>query len=54
MAITADGQLFVWGYNSYGDLGLGDTKVYRTPTAVPGLTNVISVAAGEDHKPCYC
>ncbi|NOS68770.1 MAG: hypothetical protein HOP33_02460, partial [Verrucomicrobia bacterium] len=51
MAITTDGQLFVWGNNFYGQLGLGDNSQNRvTPTAVPNLTNIVAVAAGCYHS----
>jgi alpha-tubulin suppressor-like RCC1 family protein len=51
MATTTDGQLFVWGYNGYGELGLGDNHPNRyAPTAVPNLTNVTAIAAGYYHS----
>jgi len=51
MATTTDGQLFVWGYDGYGQLGLGDNHPNRyAPTAVPNLTNVTAIAAGYDHS----
>ncbi|MBN8509527.1 MAG: PEP-CTERM sorting domain-containing protein [Burkholderiales bacterium] len=31
-ALSADGSLWVWGYNEYGQLGLGDTRWRDTPT----------------------
>ena len=32
---SAGGQLFVFGYNGYGQLGLGDKKHRLTPQAMP-------------------
>ena len=47
------GQLFAWGDNTHGQLGVlpGNTPGNRRflPTAVAGATNVISIAAGEAH-----
>ena len=33
-AITDNGELYVWGYNGYGVLGVGDTVDRNTPTKV--------------------
>lgn len=33
-ALTSTGRLFVWGYNGYGNLGLGDTTNRTTPVEV--------------------
>ena len=35
VAIRSDGSLWVWGYNGYGQLGLGDTTNRLVPTQVP-------------------
>ena len=32
--IKSDGTLWAWGYNNYGQLGLGDTQDYTTPQKV--------------------
>ena len=32
-------ELWCWGYNNYGQLGLGDTALHQYPTKVGGLTN---------------
>ena len=46
-AITADGALWGWGYNMYGQLGNGTTENQLTPIMV--MTDVKSVATGHDH-----
>ncbi|HEX7666741.1 MAG TPA: hypothetical protein VF407_19570, partial [Polyangiaceae bacterium] len=40
IALTADGKVFVWGSNQYGQLGTGgtDTNPHATPTEIAGLT----------------
>ena len=51
LATTTDGQLFVWGYSGYGQLGQGNNHPNLTsPTAVPNLTNVSAIAAGYYHS----
>ena len=47
VAIKTDGTLWVWGgYNSFGQLGLGDTNPYSSPAQVGALTTWESVASG--------
>jgi len=53
--VTSDGKLWAMGDNSYGQLGDGTTTDRTTPVQVmvaPGVpaTNVIAVAAGQDHS----
>ncbi len=63
LALKADGTVWAWGDNEYGQLGLGDTSgtatcsdwrgsfaCRPTPTQVPGLSGVVSVAAGWSHS----
>lgn len=40
-AVQDDGSLWVWGYNGYGQLGLGDTTNRETPILHPAFNNVI-------------
>lgn len=46
-AITTTGQLYVWGINSNGMLGLGDTTSRSSPVQVGALTNWSSVSNSE-------
>ena len=48
-AIKTDGTLWVWGYNGYGQLGLGNTTNYSSPKQVGALTNWSTVSAGYSH-----
>jgi|SRR6266850_3814448 len=52
LAIARNGQLFCWGDNSQGQLGLGDMVERGEPTAllVPGVSGWIAVAAGGSHS----
>ncbi|MFI7538357.1 S8 family serine peptidase [Streptosporangium sp. NPDC049376] len=40
------GQVWAWGDNSQGQLGLGNTTAKTVPSQVPGLTDISSVSAG--------
>ncbi|MDR0862025.1 MAG: hypothetical protein LBN30_04530 [Oscillospiraceae bacterium] len=46
-AITADGALYTWGNNSYGQLGIGNRTSKLSPTKV--ADGYVSVAAGSTH-----
>lgn len=47
---VATGALYCWGYNNYGQLGIGSTATRTSPTAVPGMDkNVTAVSVGGSH-----
>lgn len=48
-ALTADGVLYVWGWNSDGQLGLPGSVVIAVPTMMHKPDNVAFVAAGSRH-----
>ena len=41
--------LWTWGYNVYGQLGLGNTTTYSSPKQVGSLTTWSSIAGGTYH-----
>lgn len=47
LALRRDGSVLAWGDNTYGQLGrgLGSVANDATPTAVPGLSDVVAIAA---------
>jgi alpha-tubulin suppressor-like RCC1 family protein len=51
--VLQNGTAKCWGYNSDGQLGAGQQAlqddVHRTPLAVVGLGNVVSISAGTSH-----
>jgi WD40 repeat protein len=51
VALKGNGTVWTWGRNNDGQLGLGTTDDqaggHPTPTQVPGLSNVLAVAAGD-------
>jgi hypothetical protein len=50
LALTESGEVYAWGSNGRGQLGLGDTEDRHTPTQVPGLGRVKAIAAGGEHS----
>ena len=45
IALGADGKVYGWGYNGYGQLGINNTTNCKEPTYL-GIDNVIDIAAG--------
>lgn len=43
MAVTNTGQLYTWGWNAQGQLGLGNTTAYTSPQIVSGATSVYDI-----------
>lgn len=51
LALKGDGTVWSWGNNQWGQAGNGGTSfAVLTPIQVPGLSNVIAVAAGYTHR----
>jgi alpha-tubulin suppressor-like RCC1 family protein len=53
LAVVEAGSVYTWGYNYYGQLGLGnhgDGTKRLVPTEVPGVNEVVAVAAGSYHS----
>lgn len=50
LALTGDGRVWSWGWNQFGQLGLGHTNNRDYPVVVPGLTGVVQIAAGYAHS----
>lgn len=50
LAVDSNGEVWSWGYNNHGQLGLGDTNDRNVPTKIAGISNVISVSAGNYHS----
>jgi alpha-tubulin suppressor-like RCC1 family protein len=48
LGIRKDGRLFAWGYNSSGQLGVGDTNQRVSPTQV-GTSSWTAVSTGGNH-----
>src|SRR4051812_31685569 len=51
LGLSDTGVVYSWGDNTLGQLGDPSVTSYRmVPAAVPGLTGVVGVAAGENHS----
>src|SRR5262249_35137799 len=56
LALRADGLVVAWGMNNFGQLGNGTTTdsnfpvVVKGPNGVGSLSNIIAIAAGENHS----
>lgn len=47
--IKENGDIYAFGFNLYGQLGLGDTKDRTVPTLIPKLENIIQISGGVNH-----
>jgi alpha-tubulin suppressor-like RCC1 family protein len=47
LALKADGTVFAWGGNDYGQLGNGTRDDQKVPVQVKGANNVIAIASGD-------
>jgi alpha-tubulin suppressor-like RCC1 family protein len=50
LGLAASGRVYAWGWNGFGQLGLGDLQARPHPTLIPNLFGVRSIAAGEMHS----
>lgn len=54
-ALSAAGNVYCWGYNGYGQLGIGNTTQQKEPVEVAGvggvgkLSNIVAISAGYLH-----
>ena len=47
-ALTTDGEVYSWGYNSYGQFGIDNTSASNYPVKMQKVYNIIQISAGED------
>ena len=50
LALAADGTIWAWGANNYGQLGDGTNDEHHSPVHLTAPTSIIAVAAGRDHS----
>ena len=48
-ALTDDGQVYGWGWNRHGDLGMGDDRYRLFPEKVPTLHGIEKIVCGMNH-----
>jgi len=49
LALKANGTVWAWGWNAFGQLGDGTTNDAHTPVLVSGLTNVVAISGRAYH-----
>lgn len=49
VAVRADGTVWTWGYNYFGQLGNGTTATSTRAVSVASLTGAVAIAAGQYH-----
>ena len=50
LALSASGQVYAWGNNAWGQLGIGTTAHSSVPTLVSSLTGVSAISAAYGHS----
>ena len=49
--IPENGQVYSWGDNAYGKLGIGNTVSPQVDIqSIPSLNNIVAIAAGDYHS----
>ncbi|MCD1260078.1 S8 family serine peptidase [Paenibacillus athensensis] len=50
LQLKADGTVWSWGDNLYGQLGDGTTTAKTRPAQIPNLTSIVAISAGNYHS----
>ncbi len=50
LAVDSNGDVWAWGYNAKGQLGIGSVTDKRTPAFVRAIGEVTAIAAGDAHS----
>lgn len=50
LALLSDGSVRSWGWETYGQTGLGRSAHLMTPHSIPGIAGVSTLAAGNQHS----
>ena len=50
LMIDADGNVWAWGANEFGQLGIGSSDDQTGPVKIDGLSGIEAVAAGDTHS----
>lgn len=50
IALAANGNVYAWGKNDHGQLGIGSRSNFTVPVLVPYVNNVFAIAAGGQHS----
>jgi len=49
LALNSTGDVWAWGMNRSGQLGIGNTTTQNLPVKIDTLSNIVSIAVGESH-----
>lgn len=49
VALTEQGEVYAWGWNSFGQLGGSDSKITNQPTKIAGISRIEQISAGAFH-----
>lgn len=50
MLLDSSGNIYTWGNNAYGQLGLGNTTSYSTPQKINSINGFTAISAGSIHS----
>ncbi len=50
LALRADGTVWAWGWNAWGQLGSGGSADSPIPLPVSGLSSIVAISAGGSHS----
>ncbi len=50
LSLRADGSVFAWGSNGFGQLGIEAAVNVRSPEQIPGISNATAISAGGQHS----
>jgi alpha-tubulin suppressor-like RCC1 family protein len=50
IALNGSGELYAWGWNDDGQLGLGDTTQRTSPVQIGAASDWVALACGESHS----
>ena len=49
IALTNSGEIFTWGNNSYGQLGIGCSAIKKSPQKIAFVPGAVSISSGHDY-----
>lgn len=50
LGLKSDGTVWGWGYNNYGELGIGNRTTQRVPVQTLNLKDIVDIGVGDYHS----